>query len=206
MSFIEERFPLKIAYGSTGGPQFSTRIVTSVSGYEDRNRNWQYPIHTFNAASGVKTYEQLEELIAFFNIVEGRAYGFRWPHDVDDRSCSRLEDPAFGDQVIGAADGATTAFQLKKTYVFGSSTKEREITKPVAGTVLVGVDGVEQTSGWSVNTTTGVVTFSTAPTSGDVTAGFKFDVPCRFATDVLDISIDHYQMGTATVPVVEIRV
>ena len=46
----------------------------------------------------------------------------------------------------------------------------RTITKPVAGTVKVYLDGVEQLSGWSVDTTTGLVTFGTARPGVEVTA------------------------------------
>lgn len=204
--FIETQFPLDIAYGSQGGPQYSTRIVTSASGFEDRNANWSAGRHSYDAATGVKTYAQLERLIAFFHVVQGSAHGFRWPDDLDDRSCARSAYPAFGDQVIGTADGVETDFQLVKTYTFGASTRVRTISKPVSGTVVVGVNGIEQSSGWSVNTTTGLITFSVAPTTGSVTAGYRFDVPCRLNTDMLVNSIDAYRSGSASVPVIEIRV
>jgi uncharacterized protein (TIGR02217 family) len=65
-----------------------------------------------------------------------------------------------------------------KRYTSGSQTWTRTITKPVAGTVRTALDGAEQLGGWSVDTTTGVVTFDSAPTAGvSVTAGFAFHVP-----------------------------
>lgn len=206
MAFIETQFPLDIAYGSQGGPQYSTRIVTSASGFEDRNANWAMSRHTYDAATGVKTYAQLESLIAFFHVVQGSAHGFRWPDDVDNRSCARASEPGFEDQIIGIADNIETDFQLIKKYTFGATTRTRTITKPITGSVVVGVDGIEQSSGWTVDTITGIVTFSTAPVSGDVTAGYRFDVPCRLNIDSLLVSIDAYRIGSASVPVVEIRV
>ena len=60
----------------------------------------------------------------------------------------------------------------------------RTITKPVAGTVRVYKDDAEQLSGWSVDVTTGVVTFSTAPAASvAITADFELDVSVRFDTD-----------------------
>jgi uncharacterized protein (TIGR02217 family) len=111
------------------------------------------------------------------------------------------------DQAIGTGDGTTTAFQLVKRYASGSQTWTRAIAKPVAGTVRIALGGVEQPSGWSVDTTTGIVTFSTAPSSGvAITAGFEFDVPVRFDTDALDVTLDLERLGSITsIPLLEIR-
>ena len=83
----------------------------------------------------------------------------------------------------------------------------RTITKPVAGTVKVYLDGIEQASGWSVDTTTGLVTFGTAPASGvEVTADFDFDVPVRFDTDHMVVTIESYRLHAwQQIPIVELR-
>jgi hypothetical protein len=64
------------------------------------------------------------------------------------------------DQIIGTGDGSEMAFQLIKTYGSGGHSSVRKIKKPVAGTVRLALDAVEQMSGWSVDTTTGMVTFT----------------------------------------------
>ena len=66
---------------------------------------------------------------------------------------------------------------------------------------------VEQMSGWTVDTTTGVVTFTTAPAGGvAVRAGFEFDVPVRFDSDTLDVTLDFERLGSITsIPLLEIR-
>ena len=71
----------------------------------------------------------------------------------------------------------------------------------------VALDGVEQLSGWSADTTTGVLTFGTAPAAGvAITAGFAFDVPVRFDTDALDVTLDLERLGSITsIPLLEIR-
>ena len=83
----------------------------------------------------------------------------------------------------------------------------RRIGKPVAGTVRVARAGVEAVSGWSVDATTGVVTFAAAPAVGVlVTAGFEFDVPVRFDTDRLDVTWDLDRLGSiASIPLIEVR-
>jgi uncharacterized protein (TIGR02217 family) len=110
-------------------------------------------------------------------------------------------------QLIGQGDGATKTFQLVKTYASGGEVETRVITKPVPGTVKIYRDGVEAVSGWSVNTATGLVTFNVAPASGvQVTADFEFDVPVRFDSDQMDLTIETYQLGSwGQIPVLEIR-
>jgi uncharacterized protein (TIGR02217 family) len=96
---------------------------------------------------------------------------------------------------------------LVKRYASGAQSWTRAIAKPVAGTVRIALAGVEQLSGWSVDTTTGVVTFAAAPGSGvAITAGFEFDVPVRFDTDALDVTLDLERLGSITsIPLLELR-
>jgi uncharacterized protein (TIGR02217 family) len=115
--------------------------------------------------------------------------------------------PSPGDQTIGTGDGTTTSFQLVKDYVSGGQTWVRAIAKPVVGTVRMALDGVEQLSGWSIDTTTGVVALDIAPGAGiAITAGFEFDVPVRFDSDALDVTLDLERHGSITsIPLLEIR-
>ena len=116
---------------------------------------------------------ELDEVRAFFYARQGRAHGFRFKDWGDHKSCLPSGTPAPTDQAIGTGDGTTTAFQLVKRYASGNQTWTRTITKPVAGTVKVYRDGVEATSGWSVDPTAGLVTFTTAPNVGvQITADF----------------------------------
>ena len=52
-----------------------------------------------------------------------------------------------------------------------------------------------------------VATNTTAPAAGvAITAGFEFDVPVRFDTDALDVTLDLERLGSITsIPLVEIR-
>lgn len=200
MAFVEVRFPADIAYGSAGGPEYSTDVVISQSGYEQRNANWSQARARYNVAHGVKTQAQLDALIAFFRARKGRADGFRFKDWTDYKVAS---------QVIGTGNGTATAYQLVKTYNSGSVTETRTVTKPVAITVKLYLNGVLQTGAqYSLNSTTGVITFASAPGNGvSITADFEFDVPVRFDTDRLSASIDSYATTSwMDIPLVEIRV
>jgi uncharacterized protein (TIGR02217 family) len=208
MAFLETpRFPDDISYGSQGGPGYNTSIVVIRSGAESRNVNWTYARHAYDVAYGVKTITQLSDLIDHFHACAGMAYGFRYKDFMDCKSSGNHETTVSDtDQTIGTGDNVETDFQLVKVYTRGAFSRTRNITKPVTGTTVVSLDDVGQGSGWSVDTTTGIVTFDVAPGGSVVVkAGFEFDVPVRFDTDELNINYEAYEQGAANVPLVEIR-
>ena len=179
--------------------------MTLGSGAEERNTPWSASRRRYDAGLGLGSLDELHGVIAFFEARRGRLHGFRWRDALDFQSCLPLQAVSSLDQEIGVGDGATLSFQLVKTYGDVAGSWTRTITKPVAGSVRVAVDGVE-TEAFAVNTATGVVTLETAPGLGDaVTAGFAFDVPVRFDTDRLAISLAAFQAGEApSIPIVEI--
>ena len=199
MSFEEVQFPTDISYGATGGPMFLTDVVTTVSGHEQRNAKWSQSRAKYNVASGIKTEAQWQALISFFRARQGKAVGFRFK-DWSDYKAESVQ--------IGVGDDTTTDFQLVKIYTSGAVAVSRDITKPVAGTVDIYVDSVLQTSGVSVDTTTGIVTFTTAPAGAEViTADFEFDVPVRFDTDEMAVSMDSFDAGNwSSIPLIEVRI
>ncbi len=207
MAFHEIRFPDNISRGARGGPERRTQIVELASGDEERNASWANSRRRYDAAYGIRRADDLAAVVAFFEARNGRLYGFRWKDWGDYKSCLPSGTPAATDQTIGIGDGTTTTFQLVKAYTSGAQTWIRSITKPVAGTVTVALDGNAQASGWSVDTTTSLITFTAAPASGVIiSAGFEFDVPVRFDTDQLDVTHDIERLGSITsIPLIEVR-
>jgi uncharacterized protein (TIGR02217 family) len=207
VAFHEVRFPTSIAFGSTGGPVRRTEIVTMGSGYEERNAVWANSRRRYDAGYGVKSLDDLHAAIAFFEARMGRLHGFRFKDFSDFKSVAPNAAVTPTDQIIGTGNGTATTFALAKTYASGPGSWVRAIQKPVAETVRVSLNGVEQGSGWTVDTTTGVVTFAAPPGAGvSVRAGFEFDVPVRFDTDALAIDLESFRAGAiAAIPIVEIR-
>lgn len=207
MAFHEVRFPDNISRGARGGPERRTQIVELASGDEERNASWANSRRRYDVAYGIRRADDLAAVVAFFEARNGRLHGFRFKDWGDHKSCLPSQTPGPTDQAIGTGDGTTTGFQLVKSYASGTQTWVRTITKPVVGTVRIALDGAEQLGGWSVDTTTGVVTFDSAPAEGvAVTAGFAFDVPVRFDTDALDVTLDLERLGSITsIPLLELR-
>ncbi|MBZ4024042.1 glycoside hydrolase family 24 [Rhodobacter sp. TJ_12] len=210
MAFHEVRFPANLSFGSVGGPERRTEIVTLASGFEERNSPWAHARRRYDAGVGLRSLDDVERLIAFFEARAGQLHGFRWKDWADYKSCPASAQPGYEDQLLGLGDGVTARFQLQKRYGSGGVEYFRPITKPVAGTVVAGIQGdhrAEQVH-FNVDTETGGVVFHTPPGAGArVTAGFEFDVPVRFDTDRIAVSVQSFQAGDLPqVPVVELRV
>ena len=207
MAFHEVRFPDDISRGARGGPERRTQIVELASGDEERNASWANSRRRYDVAYGIRRADDLAAVVAFFEARNGRLHGFRFKDWGDHKSCLPSQTPAPTDQTIGTGDGAATQFQLVKRYTSGAQSWTRVIAKPVAGSVTIALNGAPQPSGWSVSTSTGLVTFVAAPAGGIViTAGYAFDVPVRFDSDVLDVTLDLDRLGSITsIPLVEIR-
>jgi len=211
MSFHEVLFPLDIALRSSGGTERRTDVVLLGSGREERNARWAHSRRRYDAGYGVKTLDALSAVVAFFEERRGRLHGFRWRDRLDHSSAAPGETVTPLDQVIGTGNGERVMFQLAKTYGGAFAPYTRPIAKPVAGSVHVAVNGVEAAAGpdFSVDTTTGIVTFSGGhipPADAAVTAGFLFDVPVRFDTDFLEVDHAAFAAGAIPkIPLIEIK-
>jgi hypothetical protein len=152
-AFIEKEFPNEINFGFSGGPVFFTQVSATTGGYEQRQLNWEFARHRYQAAHELKNRAELETLLDFFFSVRGMAVGFRfvdwndWSSDVvanqglvypalaaaaDMTSHAMLN---IGSGAIGVGDGAQVDFQTQKLYT----------TEPVVGDFM-GVDSITFTN------------------------------------------------------------
>jgi len=201
--FADVDFPIAIGAEASAAPSFSTNVVTSAGGHEQRNANWQQARLRFDAGPGVRGDAELGALLAFFRARRGSAVAFRFRDPFDHSSNGMTDVPTTLDQLLGIGDGLETRFALAKAYGEG---EQRRVTRPVAGSVRVALDGDEQLDGWVLEPL-GVVQFDEPPNPGaEVRAGFQFDTPVRFAEDRLDINRASFLAGEApSVPLIEIR-
>lgn len=209
MAFHDIRFPANLSFGAAGGPERRTEIVTLANGFEERNTPWEHSLRRYDAGMGLRSPDDLERLLAFFEARRGQLHGFRWKDWADHRSALPSERLTHFDQRLGMGDGLRTEFSLVKVYRSGEAEYLRPIVKPVAGTVIVAVGGDPKVEGqeFTVDPAVGLVRFALPPDIGaEVTAGFEFDVPVRFDTDRIQISMASFRAGEVpAVPVVEVR-
>lgn len=203
IAFDDVSFPIEIGAEASVAPGFSTNVVSSASGNEYRNANWQQARLRFDAGPGVRSDEDIQTLLAFFRARRGAAVGFRFRDPYDHSSNGMTGEPTPLDQAIGTGDGANARFLLGKTYSGG---ERRRVTRPATGSVRVAVDGIEQAGGWTLEASGTVVFDAPPPPGAAVTAGFEFDVPVRFAEDRIEVNRATFLAGEApSVPLVEIR-
>ncbi|MEM9956520.1 MAG: DUF2460 domain-containing protein [Pseudomonadota bacterium] len=204
MGFHDIRFPPTISFGSTGGPERRTEIVSLASGREERNSPWRHSRRRYDAGYGVRSLDDIQEIIAFFEARAGRLHAFRWRGWADWKSCAPSGSIAPTDQPLGQGDGATTRFDLIKEYPSGGETYQRPISKPDPASVRTAIDGVETTA-FSLNEDLAVVFEAPPPVGSTLTAGFAFDVPARFDSDALAINLASFEAGEIpSIPIIEV--
>jgi uncharacterized protein (TIGR02217 family) len=209
MSFHEVRLPVRLAFGSTGGVERRTEIVTLGSGFERRSTPWAQGRRRYLIGANLRSLDDMAVLIAFFEARMGRLWGFRFRDFADFKSCAPGESISAVDQMLGQGDGARTEFALLKRYGDGETAPERRIAKPVEGTVRVAIGGIERPEGtFAVDHATGLVTLDEPPIVGTaVRAGFEFDTPVRFDTDRIEVTLETFNAGRmAAAPLIEVRV
>ncbi len=191
--FLDISFPNAVARGATGGPGFSTNVVTLGSGAERRNIQWADARGEWNISTGIRTRAEMQAVIAHFYIVKGRGYSFRF-RDWNDYQAT--------DQAM--VEVTPAVWQLVKRYNVGGYEHVRTITKPVQGTVAIKVGGVPVVPS-SVDYLTGLVTFGSAPGSAP-TASFEFDTPVRFDTDKLPVQANAWdQQVVSQINLIEVK-
>ncbi len=191
--FLDISFPDAVARGATGGPGFSTNVVTLGSGAERRNIQWADARGEWNISTGIRTRAEMQAVIAHFYIVKGRAYSFRFKDWTDYQAT---------DQAM--AEVTPTVWQLVKRYNIGGYEHVRTITKPVLGTVAIKIGGSPVVPS-EIDHLTGLVTFGSAPGSAP-TASFEFDVPVRFDTDKLPVQANAWdQQIVSQINLIEVK-
>lgn len=205
-AFDDVQFPLAIGRGASVSPGFSTNIVTTISGHEKRNSDWADARLEFDVGPGIRSEAELRVLIGFFRARRGAAKAFRFRDPYDHSSGDMVAEPSPTDQFLGKGDGQQTDFQLLKHYgESAAEAQQRRITRPDPNSVQIAVDG-QPVAGWTLGPG-GVVMFDSPPVVGsDLTAGFLFDVPVRFASDQL--TVNHATFLAGDIPevlLVEVR-
>lgn len=206
-AFHDVRFPAGISFGATGGPEWRNEIVPLTSGFEQRNARWAHSRRHYDAGTGLRSLADLDEVMAFFEARRGSLHAFRFRDPFDHLSCGPGQTIAPGDQWLGNGDGRKAVFQLVKRY----GDYVRPVTKAQADTVRTAIDGIEQVEAvdFVVELLTGTIVFQPGkvpPSGARVTAGFGFDVPARFDTDRLTISIKSFRAGEIpSIPITEVK-
>ena len=192
------RLPVDVERGARGGPGFKTTILPLRSGFERRNRNWSKTRGKWNVSYGISDMADLQGVINTFYVAGGSADTFLFKDWSDYQIGDTITPDITTRQLIGLTDTATADFQIFKRYQVATRTHDREINKPVSGTVRLWVDNAEITLGagageFAVDVTTGIITIGStlvAQNATEVEVLCQYDVPVRFQDDELDINTE----------------
>lgn len=205
MTFSDQLFPIKISYGSLGGPRHGGVVSELPSGQRKVTVRWDGALRRYDAKWGLKTQQDLYQVYNFVLAHNGAEHTFRYRDHLDfssNASDGGSTTIAGDDQLCGVGDGSNQSFFLSKVYNAGPVEKVRRIQLPLASPApIIWVDGVLQVEGsdYTLDYLTGEILFGTAPAMGlEVTAGFMFDVHCQFTQDVdnfLQVAITGFKAG-----------
>lgn len=206
MAFLEERISVDIQHGFSYEDDYNVQITRTAGGSEFRRLIHPIPLRIFTVRFIADRSVIYDTVYNLYHRAFGRFAGFR-AKVLDDFStnANNIGTPTAIDQPT--IQLSPTTFQLIKRYGVGGTPLSiglpvRTLFKPVLGTVKVAVGGIAQLTGWTVNTTTGVITFAIAPV-GSVTAGCEFDIPVRFDT-AISLRQDNKWRDTSDLKLVEL--
>ncbi len=200
--FLAERISLDVRYGTSYTMSFSVINTSDVSGNSYSKLLSPFPLlrYELNFAN-CKQDDLARDLQNLFMRSGGQHGGFLVRHHAEYTTHNCTEPPTHSDQVL--IELGENKYQLVIWYgTPGGATPRRLIKKPVAGSVKVGVAGVQVTTGFSVDYATGIITFSAAPV-GPVTAGCEFDIPMRFESDLSGV-YSSFKVISSNLSVIEI--
>ena len=200
MSVLNIRFPTDISIGAVGGPGYSTDVVVLGSGHEQRNQNWSAARSSYDVSKAVVTNALRDELIAFFRIAKGRTHSFRLKDFTDFKASTTTG-------IFLSLGGVT--YQLQKRYTHAGGTEDRDIVKPVNGTISVYKAGpilLQESVDYTIDYATGVLTALGGTPPVPVSWAGEFDVHARFDTDRLRLIGEAAEIfRSQSISVVEIR-
>lgn len=171
-AFLEELLPIRIKMGAVYGDDYAVEITRTASGREFRHLIHPYPVRSYTISTIEYASDIWDKMLALYHRCYGMYAGFR-VRTLDDFSTNNhIDAPTATDQPLLYV--SPRVYQLQKFYGEGATPlpiglPARMIYKPVAGSVKVKLGAFEMMTGWTVDTTTGLVTFD-ADRSRTITA------------------------------------
>jgi uncharacterized protein (TIGR02217 family) len=156
---------------------WSTKVQDSTSGKETRLSFWSYPRWNYDLPFEFLRSDataELQTLLGFFNDRKG---------SYDDWLFNDPDDNVATGQLFGVGDGVTTSFQLARAI--GGVSEPVRAVNTITQVTKTGV----VTTDYTINMFTGLLTFTTAPTAGQILAWTgTFYWRCRFMDDAISPS------------------
>jgi len=162
-AFLEERLPVDVRMGARYGDSYNVGITKTADDSEDRTIKHPFPRREATINYTLTSDDLWNRVCSLYHRAYGMFAGFRVRNIDDFSTFANTGVPTALDSPMALVSSGV--YQLQKQYGQGGTPLSiglpvRTLFKPVAWTVKVGVSGVAIAgAGWSVDTTTGLVTF-----------------------------------------------
>lgn len=181
-------FPECPSYGFSVQPQYLVQVTAREGGFERVDGRWPRALNLYNAPTGARDVEVIQNIRDFYHCVGGRTLTFRFKDYADYKSCAIDQDVTELDQPFETLSSSSGdhAYQLTKLYTVGSLQQIREITMPDASTIVIanGSGTIQASSTYTVDENTGLVRTRAGFSGIPVSWGGEFFVPCRFDSEL----------------------
>lgn len=198
MAHINTRLSDHVEIGAVRIEEQEVEISRTDGGNEVRNTRWSQPLLRFEIAFPTSQRDDSVylEVRNAYRAAMGMLHSFKF-RDWSDYQATDAE--------FAVSDGVTTTYQLSKPYTFGSETFTRNIQNPVSPVALK-ADGVTISSGYSVDYSTGIVTFTSVPADLAVlTWTGEFDIPVRFDSPLQSVGLATHLEHHESIVLQEVR-
>lgn len=182
----------EVDYGFEGGARYKTDVIESPNGFEERDSDWAFGKHEFEASFGNIKDDDRDSIIAVFHACKGKRHSFLF-YDWNDRFI--VDQP-----IVCGLVGSLEPIQLYKTYQFGQAFTVRPIQALKSATLLDPLNTVVPGT-WDLMT--GVFTPDEPWGEGPYTVSAEFYVWVRFDDDLNSMTINSWSANTAKVRLVE---
>jgi uncharacterized protein (TIGR02217 family) len=178
-----------ISAGLKGRDIRRNQRVTTDSGASAVNIVWTQTLREYEIATIPLQRADWEYIASIHEITHGGAYGFLLEDPKDYHSTSTTSVT----QTMGrVADLGGGEYQAYKRYLNIASGRyhDRRITRPNASQFALYISGVLQSTGYTLDAETGIVTIDSAPAAANVSWVGRFYVPVHFQSDVIDWTLE----------------
>ena len=167
--FLEERLPIAVRAGASYSDEYAVEITQTGGSKNSPASEFRRLVHPFPVRIYTVFYTQFtadlwDQILSLYHRSYGMYAGFRVKALDDYTTNNRTQSQSAYDQTLALISAGV--YQLQVAYGTGTPISigkpVRTIFKPVSGTVLVGVNGVQVpiTTMWTVDNATGKVTFA----------------------------------------------
>lgn len=166
-AFLEEVLPVNVRMGAAYTDDYAVKITTTAGGAEYRSLTHNFPVRSFHINFTLLKDDLASKVLALYHRAYGMYAGFRVKCLDDFSTNGNTSVPTATDWNLLLV--STGVYQLIKGYGSGATPlgiglPYRNLYKPVSGSTKVAISGLTAPLGWSVDTTTGRVTFDTNKT------------------------------------------